>query len=295
MNRTSYLTISSMVIAVLAGCATTPNPNLDNARSSYRSAQSEPDVANFAGVELKRAGDTLARADDAWQKEKDTEEVDHLAYLTQKQVAIAQETAKRKAAEADVSAAGAERNKIRLSARTREAENAQFNAEMSQQEAERSQQQAQMYQQQAQSAEMRADALKSQLSALNAKKSERGLIVTLGDVLFDTNRAQLKSGGVRAVQKLADVLKQYPQRNIVIEGFTDSVGSDSHNQELSERRANAVRDTLMNMGVDSTRITTRGYGEGFPVAGNDNEAGRQMNRRVDVVISDESGNIKSRY
>ena len=141
---------------------------------------------------------------------------------------------------------------------------------------------------------MRASALESQLKELNAKKSDRGMVITLGDVLFDIDRAQLKSGGVREVQKLADILKQNPQRNVAIEGFTDSTGSESHNQELSERRANAVRDTLMNMGIDSSRITTRGYGKSFPVASNGNEAGRQLNRRVEVIISDESGNIRSR-
>jgi outer membrane protein OmpA-like peptidoglycan-associated protein len=273
MKKNGYLTISFMVIAALAGCSSTPNAHLDSARSSYRSAQSDPKVTNLAPLELKQAGDTLAEADNAWKKGKDSAEVDHLADMAQKQVAIAQETAKRKAAEADVSAADAERNKIRLSARTEEAEKAQ---------------------QQAQSAEMRASALESQLKELNAKKSDRGMVITLGDVLFDIDRAQLKSGGVREVQKLADILKQNPQRNVAIEGFTDSTGSESHNQELSERRAEAVRDTLMNMGIDSTRITTRGYGKSFPVASNGNVAGRQLNRRVEVILSDDSGNIRSR-
>ena len=280
MKNNGYLTIPFMVIAALAGCSSTPNVLLDSAHSSYRSAQSDPEVTNLAPLELKQAGDTLAAADNAWEKGKDSAKVDHLAYLAQQQVSIAQETAKRKAAEADISSADAERNKIRLSARTDEANKAQ--------------QQAQSAEMQAQSAEMRANTLESQLRELNAKKSDRGTIITLGDVLFDTNRAQLKSGGVRELQKLADVLKQNPQRNVAIEGFTDSTGSENYNQQLSERRANAVRDTLMNMGIDSTRITTRGYGKSFPVAGNDTQAGRQLNRRVDVVISDENGNIKSR-
>lgn len=280
MKNNGYLTISFMAIAALAGCSSTPNALLDSAHSSYRSAQGDPEVTNLAPLELKQAGDTLEAADTAWKKGKDTAEVDHLAYLAQQQVSIAQETAKRKVAEADISSADAERNKIRLSARTDEANKAQ--------------QQAQSAEMQAQSAEMRANTLESQLRELNAKKSDRGTIITLGDVLFDTNRAQLKSGGVRELQKLADVLKQNPQRNVAIEGFTDSTGSENYNQQLSERRANAVRDTLMNMGIDSTRITTRGYGKSFPVAGNDTQAGRQLNRRVDVVISDENGNIKSR-
>jgi outer membrane protein OmpA-like peptidoglycan-associated protein len=282
MKKNEVLAISFMVMAVLSGCSSMPDRNarLEDARNSYSNAQSDPQVMKLAPLELKEAGDTLAQADNDWMQRKSSAKVNHLAYLAQRQVAIAQETAKRKTAEEAVSAAEAERDKLRLAARTKEAEKAQFNAEASRQ--------------QAQNAEMRANQLESQLKELNAKKSDRGMIVTLGDVLFDTNRAQLKSGGVHEVQKLADILKQYPRRNVLIEGFTDSTGSESYNQELSERRANAVRETLMNMGIDASRIATRGYGRSFPVASNDNKAGRQLNRRVEVVISDESGNIRSR-
>ncbi|MEO7558921.1 MAG: OmpA family protein, partial [Nitrosospira sp.] len=183
-------------------------------------------------------------------------------------------------AEAAVAHSDAESAKIQLAARTEEADKSQRSAEVSKQ--------------QAQDAEMRAAQLQSQLNELNAQQTDRGVVVTLGDVLFDTNKAQLKSGGVRAVQKLADVLKQNPQRKIFVEGFTDSRGSDSYNQNLSERRANAVRDTLLGMGISGDRIATRGYGKNFPVASNDSDTGQQLNRRVEIVISDESGNIRSR-
>jgi len=133
-----------------------------------------------------------------------------------------------------------------------------------------------------------------QLKELKAKKTERGLVITLGDVLFSTNKAQLKSGGMRNVQKLADFLKQYPQRKVLVEGFTDSTGSDSLNQELSERRANAVRTALVDMGISSDRINTRGYGKALPIADNDTAASRQLNRRVEIVLSDENGNIAPR-
>ena len=195
-------------------------------------------------------------------------------------MAIAQETAKGKGAEAAVAHSDTESAKIQLAARTEEADKSQRSVEVSKQ--------------QAQDAEMRAAQLQSQLNELNAQQTDRGVVVTLGDVLFDTNKAQLKSGGVRAVQKLADVLKQNPQRKIFVEGFTDSRGSDSYNQDLSERRANAVRDTLLGMGISGDRIATRGYGKNFPVASNDSDAGQQLNRRVEIVISDESGNIRSR-
>jgi outer membrane protein OmpA-like peptidoglycan-associated protein len=275
MKKNKSLPLSLIVlVAVLAGCAAPDrNPRLDDARNSYSEAQSNPQVVNLAALELKQADDALAKANDAWTQRKDPAKVDHLAYVAQQRVAIAQETAKRKAAEAAVSQSEAERDKIRLASRTVEADKSQ---------------------RQALSAEARAQQLEAQLKALNAKQTKRGLVITLGDVLFDTNRAELKSGGVREVQKLADILKDNSQRTVSVEGFTDSTGTASYNQELSERRAETVRDTLAGMGVSAERITTRGYGRSFPVATNGTEAGRQLNRRVEVVISDESGNIRSR-
>lgn len=275
MKKNKSLPLSLIVlVAVLAGCAAPDrNPRLDDARNSYSEAQSNPQVVNLAALELKQADDALAKANDAWTQRKDPATVDHLAYVAQQRVAIAQETAKRKAAEAAVSQSEAERDKIRLASRTVEADKSQ---------------------RQALSAEARAQQLEAQLKALNAKQTKRGLVITLGDVLFDTNQAQLKPGGVREMQKLADVLKDSPQRTVSVEGFTDSTGTASYNQELSERRAETVRDTLAGMGVSADRITTRGYGRSFPVATNGTEAGRQLNRRVEVVISDESGSIRSR-
>jgi outer membrane protein OmpA-like peptidoglycan-associated protein len=281
MKKNLFLPVSFVVLALLAACATPErNPRLEEARSSYRNVESDPKVVNLAPLELKEAGEALAKANDAWTRKKDPATVDHLAQVAQRRVAIAQETAKGKAAESAVSQADAESARIRLAARTDEAEKTRRIAEASQQ--------------QAREAEMRAKQLESQLNELNARQTDRGIVVTLGDVLFDTNQANLKPGGVRAVQKVADILKQNSQRTIFVEGFTDSRGSDSYNQNLSERRANAVRDALVGMGISSERITTRGLGKSFPVASNDNEAGRQLNRRVEIIFSDESGNIRSR-
>ena len=94
------------------------------------------------------------------------------------------------------------------------------------------------------------------------------MVITLGDVLFRTDKAILESGGVHNVQKLADFLNQYPKIRVLIEGHTDSTGSAGHNQPLSEQRANAVRIALSDMGIGNDRISTRGYGEKYPVAGN---------------------------
>jgi len=302
MQNYRFLPTALLAIATLAGCASVPeNSLLNEARNDYRAAQNNPQVINLAPNELKQAGDALAKANDASIKKEDAAVVTHLAYLAKQRAAIAQEAAKQKEAEMAVTNAAAERSTIRLEARTAEVSKAQQSAaesqrqaEASQQQAVTSQQQSEMSQQQARDAEMRTSQLETQLKELNAKKTERGLVITLGDVLFDTNKAQLKSGSTRSLQKLADFLKQYPQRKARIEGYTDSTGGADYNQGLSDRRAKAVRTSLVDMGISNDRIATQGYGEESPVASNDNAAGRQLNRRVEIVLSDDNGNFSLR-
>jgi outer membrane protein OmpA-like peptidoglycan-associated protein len=149
-------------------------------------------------------------------------------------------------------------------------------------------------QQQASDAERRSQALEAQLRDLNAKKTDRGLVITVGDLLFDTDQAELKAGGMRNIERLSGFLKEYPQRKASIEGYTDSTGSESHNQALSARRAEAVRNALLGLGVGSSQLAAEGYGESHPVAGNESSGGRQANRRVEIVLSDENGTIAPR-
>jgi len=300
----------TVLAAALAACSSVPvnNTMLDQARSDYREAQANSQTQTLAATELKQAGDALASAETAFAKRDDTTRVNHLAYLARQRTALAQETAARKGAEAAITAAGAERDQLRLAARTREADlaarnaalanqdaaNAQRQSDAAQRQAAASQQQAAASQQQAGDAERRSQALEEQLRELNAKKTERGMVITIGDVLFDSGRAELKSGGLRSIERLGGFLRQYPQRKALIEGYTDSVGSDSFNQALSERRANAVRAALLDQGVGREQLDARGYGETHPVAGNDDNGGRQMNRRVEIVLSDENGVVSAR-
>ena len=147
---------------------------------------------------------------------------------------------------------------------------------------------------QANAAQDRVRALEAQLRELEAQQTERGLLVTLGDVLFAFNKAELSAQAGPRLDKLANFLKQFPDRKLLIEGYTDSVGSDSYNQDLSDRRAQAVRDALVQRGVDTSRITARGYGKAHPVADNASPEGRAMNRRVEIVIADDKGNLRGR-
>ena len=297
MQKNRYFPLALIAVAVLAGCgATTPPKNtlLTEAHSNYNDAQSNPQVTSLAELELKEAGDTLSRADTALSKGQGTATVDHLAYIANQQVGIAQETARRKTAELAVTNADAKRTEVRLEARTAEANEAKQQVAMvtkiaDQQSADLAAADANAQRDQALIAKQ-----EQQLKELNAQKTERGMVITLGDVLFHTNKAQLESGGMHNIQKLADFLKQYPQTRVLIEGHTDSTGSNSYNQALSERRANAVQMALIDKGISSDRISTQGYGKDYPIAGNDTAANRQLNRRVEIIISDASGKIAPR-
>lgn len=323
MQNFRFIPITLLALAIVAACSSVPeNSRLNEARRDFNDAQNTPRVVNLAPTELKQAGDALAKANDAAAKSEDEARVTHLAYVAKQRTAVAQETAKQKEAETAVTNAGTERSKIRLDARTQEADKAtkkaeasqrraedsqqqadasqrraeesQREADASQQRAAASQQQAEMSQQQTHAAEMRNDQLEAQLKELNAKKTDRGLVITLGDILFDTNKAELKSGAARSLNKIAGFMTQYPQRTAKIEGFTDNTGSADYNQDLSDRRANAVRTSLVGMGIDSERITTQGFGKGSPIASNNTASGRQMNRRVEIIVSDDKGKVSSR-
>ena len=281
MQNHRILPLSIVMAATLAACAATPPTNslLDEARNDYAAAQSNVEVVRLAPGALSEAGDAMNKANDAASRREESAKVDQLAYIAKQRVAIAQQTAKQKSAEAAFTSAVADRDKMRLEARTAEADALRRDAAESQRQYEASMRQAQ-------DADARSRQLEGQLKELDAKKTSRGLVITLGDVLFDTGQTQMKAGGMRAVQKLADVLKEYPQRAVLVEGFTDSTGGSEYNQGLSDRRAKAVRTALLESGVSADRITDRGYGEAFPVASNATASGRQLNRRVEIVVSD---------
>lgn len=297
MQKIRYFPLALIAVAILSGCGTASAPQnaaLAAAHSSYDDARANPQVTELAALELKEAGDTLSKADDAFSKGQGTGTVNHLAYMANQQVGIAQETAKRKTAEIAVTNAGARRTEVRLEARTAEADEAKRQVAAAKEKADWQAEELAAAEANARRDQELIAQQERELEELNAKKTERGLVITLGDVLFNTNKAQLKSGGMHNVQKLADFLKQYPKYKVLVEGHTDSTGSDSYNQELSERRANAVRTALIDKGVGSDRVSTHGYGEAYPVAGNDTSAGRQLNRRVEIILSDDKGNIAPR-
>ena len=290
-------------MAALQACTSVPveNPMLTSAQQEFRSAQASPDVASLSGAELREAQVALEKAQLAWTNQETLAQVEHLSYLAGKKVAIATETTKQRLAEKAINDAQSQRTQTLLVARTLEADAAQRSADDAKQQAEAARQQASAAiaetnaaRQDTAAAQAVATRLRMQLAEMDAKQTERGMVVTIGDLLFDNNSASLKAGAGGSVQRLAAFLMAYPQRNALVEGYTDSVGSLQSNQSLSERRAGSVLSALLAAGVQPQRLAIAGYGEGYPVGDNQTAAGRLSNRRVEVILSDETGQTQAR-
>lgn len=280
-----YVTVGFL----LTSCAGTPenNPLIMKAKTEYQQAETDTTVVTYAPVALEEAEEALTQAINSLKAGKEEALVNHQAYMAQQRIQIAIETAQLKAAQEAIEQAEAKRQQALIKARKAEAMAAEHRAQMAQQQAKTAQQKAL-------AAQQRAEELAQRIAELEAEKTERGLILTLGDILFAVDKANLKPGGRRAVQELARFMKDYPKRNVLIEGYTDATGSESYNLELSRERANSVRQVLLNNGISGDRIQIRGYGEQYPVATNSTTTGRQQNRRVEIVISDKSGDVVER-
>jgi outer membrane protein OmpA-like peptidoglycan-associated protein len=278
--------------ALLAACATTSPESasaLDQARTAVNRLEAEPQAAQMAGKPLQDARDALAKAEAAEQQHKPTAEVVHLAYLARRNADIGEAVLAEQSADAQMAQAQADRERILADARAREAARARQQALQAQQAAQASQQQAQTAEQQAQAAQEQARELQQQMADLQAKQTDRGMVLTLGNVLFDTNGDTLKPGADEMIGRLAQFMQSHPDTRVRIEGYTDSTGSDSYNQALSQRRAAAVELALENQGVSAQRLEAVGRGKAAPVASNDSPAGRQQNRRVEIIFSDPHG------
>jgi outer membrane protein OmpA-like peptidoglycan-associated protein len=264
------------LVLAFAGCASTPRPNaaLESARTAMQAAEADPNVHKYAALDLEAAKKQLETAEAAAMHHDDAA-VAQPAYLAAQTARLAKAHAAAKADDARVAAGQAERDKIQLAARTRDVDNAKMATSSALGQRDQATEQAAR--------------LQAEVDQLKATPTPRGLVLTLGDVLFDTGKAELNSGSGRKLDQLAQFLTEHPERRVQIDGFTDSIGTDSYNQDLSQRRADAVKSSLTGRGIDSSRIGSRGYGKGFPVANNTDSGGRQLNRRVEVVIGGDNG------
>jgi outer membrane protein OmpA-like peptidoglycan-associated protein len=258
------LAAAALASLVLAGCATIPvSPaGAGDARAKLTRLQSDPNLADRAPVALNEAEVAVRVAEEPLADDQAALGA-HRVYIADRKVEIAIAQASTKYAEDQRAAFDEDRDRARLAARTREADAARTDAN---------------------EARVDADELQHQLDAMQAEATDRGLVLTLGDVLFTSGQADLKVGAASNLNKLAIFLNKYPDRNITIVGHTDSQGSDQYNLDLSQRRAEAVRVYLTELGIESQRIAASGMGEQQPVGDNASESGRMQNRRVEVII-----------
>ena len=277
INRKIPLSIAIGASAFLTACAGTPNyEKVDEARTSYQAIAEDPNVARSGSADLRNAKQRLEAAEELREEGADEELITHQAYLAEQYAAIAAAKGERSTIQMQIEEAENRREQLRLEAQSAQARLAQNEAQLAQQEAEELRRQMQ------------------ELKEMQATQTDRGMVLTLGDVLFELNKAELQGPGERTINELAAFLEKYEERRVRVEGYTDSTGSEEYNQQLSEQRAQAVVDELLNNGIARDRIEMEGYGEAYPVASNDDASGRARNRRVDIVISDENGQIQPR-
>jgi outer membrane protein OmpA-like peptidoglycan-associated protein len=291
INFSKTLIAAAVGSVLLAACATAPVQPAGSAevRSRLTELQADPKLGTLAPVAIKEADVAVRTAE---QPELDPLLAQHRVFMADRKVETARAQAETRFAEDERVALSEQRESARLESRTREADAARTEVAAARADsveqklvADEARGAANAAQVAATSSERQAAELQRQIDELNAKPTDRGLVVTLGDVLFTSGQADLKAGATGNLNKLVTFLNEYPTRTVMIEGYTDSVGSEDYNQGLSQRRADSVKTYLVGQGVGSVRLVAAGKGEYGPVAGNDSAAGRQQNRRVEVIIN----------
>lgn len=263
------LVAAAVASVLLAACAATPTAPAGSAevRAKLSQLQSNPDLASRAPDAMKDAAIAVSLAE---TPQVDAELASHNVYMADRKVGIASARAGTELAEAQRAELSQARDQSRLDARTLEADAAKSQLVVARASAA--------------DAERENAELQRRIDGMNAKATERGLVLNLSDTLFETGRADLKSGSVANLDGLVAFLNSYPDRRVIIEGHTDSIGDVDYNTGLSHRRADSVKSYLMRQGIDPVRLATAGLGESTPIASNDSATGRQQNRRVEVII-----------
>ena len=293
---TSYLVVIAAAGALLAGCASTPrsSPELARARNAVETLSSHPRAMEAAEPDLKAARAELSRADNALRKGKPMIEVNQLAYLALRHAQAGQASVDAARSQAEVAQSTEQRQQLLLEAQKHQAMTAQQQAQSAQQQVQSARNEAQQARSEAQAAQQQLASERQQFKQLQkeqlgAQQTDQGMVVTLSNVLFNTGKATLQPGAHLQLDRLAGYLKDHPKERVLIEGNTDSTGSADYNQKLSAARAQAVGQGLELRGVPRNQYQTIGLGEAYPVAGNESAAGRQQNRRVDIVFSNPAG------
>lgn len=283
------VSIMAVAVLVLAACATTrPSPAVDEARGIYQRLMSEG-ADRRVEADLLRANTAIVEADAAFNARKAQEDVDALGHVALRLAQTAEANHERILAEraADSLRTARLRRLLTLS----EAQRAQLEQrqQLTEQEMQALQRRADSLRMANEEANRRLNEALGQLRSLvaeitNLQQTQRGLVISLSDILFDVGKSTLRSGAQASINRIAVVLRQYPQHQILVEGHTDATGGDDFNHQLSHDRATSVRMALVEGGVDASKISSEGFGETRPVATNATAAGRQQNRRVEIII-----------
>lgn len=237
----------------IVGCQAPPTiqDDLEAARAAYERGRNDPVVVRNASPELENARRALAEADQAWAERADADETRHLSALAARKAELALATGQQGAAEE-------RRQQLEAERRTGRAAPPQALRDQM--------------------------ALQQALQPLQSRAGERGLIVTVNDVLFGPGQTVLQPATWRTVERVVQALEQFPAQRVVINGHADNTGSAAHNLALSWRRAEALKAALVSRGVAPQRVLMQAYGERLPVADNARPEGRALNRRAEVVF-----------
>lgn len=274
-------------VLLLAACASAPKgppPEIVRLDGELSRLRSDPRIAPNAVEELNKAQAAVSVMSNEGRR-LDEPMFRHGIYIADRLVQTAESVGLARYAEQRGKDLGVERDRLLVDARSREADNARLVANAALATASEERRGAEIARADAYAARSELEAMRTKLTELQTKQTERGLVVTLGDVLFEVDRAAIKPGATRALDQLADALRSDPTASITIEGHTDSTGSREHNMDLSTRRMDSVRAYLVTHGVDPSKISGRGLGPDYPVASNETESGRQQNRRVEVIVN----------
>lgn len=274
----------AMLVVISAGCSSTPEgetapgyAELTRAREAVARAEQNPDVGAYAPADLLKAQEALGRAEYVWYEEDgdpDADDIDeaphmrHHSYIAERYAAIAEAKARSAVATQSWEAAVDENDALAREVRAL----------------------AVVEEQAARLRDARLARLEAEIAALRGKgvstqMGDRGLVITLTDVLFEFDRANVQGPFGPMLDKLGSFLAGNPEYSVSVEGHTDGMGSEEYNQNLSERRAAAVADDLRARGAPAAAIYTMGFGELRPVASNDTDQGRRLNRRVELVVN----------
>ena len=276
-------------LALTAACATIrPSGELTEARTIYQRLMSSG-ADRRVEADLLRTNTAIIEADAAFTARKAQEDVDALGHIALRLAQTAEANNARWAADRAADSLRTARLQRLLTLSESQRADLEAKRQLSEQEMQALRQRADSLRNAAEEANRRLNEALGQLRSLvaeitNLQQTQRGLVISLSDILFDVGKSTLKPGAQASIGRIAVVLTQYPQHQILVEGHTDATGSDQFNHQLSHDRANTVRTALIAGGVDASKISAEGFGETRPVATNDTAPGRQQNRRVEIVI-----------